>query len=476
MPAALACRPWPPAPREARTSACSLVTAATAAVVCLPTLCRAQLGPTPQAQGTTVVPDQASQTTQEDWAVHGQATTTWLLQPAFASPYQGPQSLSPAANGRETVDATAYIGVRPWQGAELWFDPEIDQGFGLSGSLGVAGYVSGEAYKVGAQDPYFEIQRLFLRQTIDLGGASQNLDPDLNQLGGAATADRLVITAGKFSVVDIFDNNAYAHDPRNDFLNWSVIDQGSFDYAANPWGYTYGAAAEWYQDWWTIRSGLFNLTAVPNGKNVDPRILSQFQSVTEFEERHSIWGQPGKLRLLYWVDRGELGLYDDAVAFGAATHTVPATGNVRDYRSKDGVELNFEQQIVTNVGVFLRAGASQGSVEEQAFTEVNQSLSEGVSIGGARWGRPDDTLGSAFVVNQISRAGKQYLAAGGLGGIIGDGQLPNAGPEHIFESYYSAAMLKYAHFTADYQLINHPAYNRDRGPVSVFGLKLHVQL
>jgi high affinity Mn2+ porin len=255
-----------------------------------------------------------------------------------------------------------------------------------------------------------------------------------------------------------------------------VIDQGSFDYAANPWGYTYGAAAEWYQDWWTIRSGLFNLTAVPNGKNVDPRILSQFQSVTEFEERHSIWGQPGKLRLLYWVDRGELGLYDDAVAFGAATHTVPATGNVRDYRSKDGVELNFEQQIVTNVGVFLRAGASQGSVEEQAFTEVNQSLSEGVSIGGARWGRPDDTLGSAFVVNQISRAGKQYLAAGGLGGIIGDGQLPNAGPEHIFESYYSAAMLKYAHFTADYQLINHPAYNRDRGPVSVFGLKLHVQL
>ena len=453
-------------------------TCAVAAILCLPTLCRAQPSPTPQPQpqATSVAPDQAAQPTQEDWAVHGQATTVWLLQPEFASPYQGPQSLSPAANGRQTFDTTAYLGVRPWQGAELWFDPEIDQGFGLSNTFGAAGYVSGEAYKVGAQDPYFLIPRLFLRQTIDLGGDSQKLDPDLNQLGGTANADRLVFTGGKFSVVDIFDNNLYAHDPRNDFLNWSVVDQGSFDYAANAWGYTYGAAAEWYQDWWTIRSGLFNLTTVPNGKNVDGRVLAQFQSVTEVEERHSIWGQPGKLRLLYWLDRGELGLYDDAVVLGEETHTVPATGNVRNYRTKDGVMLNFEQQIADNVGMFLRAGASQGSVEEDAFTEINQSLSAGISLGGARWGRSDDILGSAFAVNQISRAGKQYLASGGLGGIIGDGQLPNAGPEQIFESYYSAAVLKYAHLTADYQLINHPAYNRDRGPVSVIGFKLHVQL
>jgi len=140
------------------------------------------------------------------------------------------------------------------------------------------------------------------------------------------------------------------------------------------------------------------------------------------------------------------------------------------------VALNIEQQITDNVGMFLRTGASQGSVAEQAFTDINQSLSAGVSLGGARWGRPDDTVGSAFAINEISRAGKQYLAAGGLGGIIGDGQLPHAGPEQIFESYYSVAILKYAHFAIDYQLINHPAYNRDRGPVSVFGLKLHVQL
>jgi high affinity Mn2+ porin len=475
MRAPLACRSRSHVRPGARAAGIALLAWASAATLCVPTLCRAQLGPTPQPPAANAAPNQAGQPPQEDWAVHGQATTTWLLQPGFASSYQGPQSLSAAANGRETFDTTAYLGVRPWQGAELWFDPEIDQGFGLSDTFGAAGYVSGEAYKVGAQDPYFLMQRLFLRQTIDLGGDTEKLDPDLNQLGGTQTANRLVITAGKFSVVDIFDNNSYAHDPRNDFLNWSVIDQGSFDYAANAWGYTYGAAAEWYQDWWTIRSGLFNLSTVPNGKNVDPDVLAQFQSVTEFEERHSIWGQPGKVRLLYWFDRGELGLYDDAIAFGEETHTVPATGNVRHYRTKDGIELNIEQQIADNIGMFLRAGASQGSVEEDDFTEINQSLSAGLSLGGARWGRSDDTFGSAFAVNEISRAGKQYLAAGGLGGIIGDGQLPNAGPEQIFESYYSAAILKYAHFTFDYQLINHPAYNRDRGPVSVFGLKLHAQ-
>lgn len=432
----------------------------------------AQTAATPQPQPQSA---QQSQPAQEDWAVHAQSTSTWSLQPEFTSPYQGKQSLSPPANGRETVDATAYLGVRPWAGAELWLNPEILQGFGLSNGVGVAGYVSGESNKVGSQDPYFLIQRLFLRQTIDLGGEQQQIAADINQLAGAQTANRLVITAGKISVADIFDTNAYAHDARHDFLNWSVIDQGSFDYAANSWGYTYGAAVEWYQSWWAIRQGLFNLPVLPNAKNVDPRILGQFQSITELEERHTLWGQPGKLKLLYWFDRGELGLYDQAVALAEATGTIPATANVRDYRSKDGVELNLEQQVIDNVGIFLRAGASDGAVEEDSFTEINQSLSGGVSVSGALWQRPNDTAAAAFAVNEISRAGKQYLAAGGLGGIIGDGRLPNAGPEQIFETYYSAKLFKFAQLTADYQVVNHPAYNRDRGPVSVLALRLHFQ-
>lgn len=380
--------------------------------------------------------------------MHGQSTATWLLQPGFASSYQGPQSLSAAANGRETVDVTAYLGVRPWSGAEIWFNPEIDQGFGLSDAFGAVGYVSGEAYKVGSQDPYVVIPRLFLRQTIDLGGETEQLAPTLNQLAGTQTADRVVITAGKISIGDVFDNNSYAHDPRNDFLNWTNIDSGAFDYAANSWGYTYGAAVEWYQDWWAIRQGLFNLSVLPNAKNINPRILAQFQSITELEARYDAWGQPGKLRFLYWVDRGQLGLYDDAIAYGLANHVTPATAYVRNYRTKDGVELNFEQQIIDGLGVFLRAGASQGSVEEDAFTDSNETLSGGLSLAGTSWARPDDTVGAAFAVNQISHEGKEYLAAGGLGGIIGDGRLPNAGPEQIFETYYSAAVIEFTHLTS----------------------------
>ena len=446
-----------------------------AAVLCgpIPALAQAS-GPTPQPEGQPVTPRQAEEVPEESWAVHGQSTFATFFQPAFHSPYQGPQSLSPAANARETFDATLFLGYRPWSGAELWFNPEVDQGLGLGDTSGLAGYSSGEAYKAGSADPYYLNQRLFLRQTLDFGGEEQKLEPDANQLGGTQTANRLVLTVGKFAVVDVFDTNKYAHDPRGDFLNWSIIDSGSFDYAANSWGYTYGAAAEWYQDWWAVRAGLFDLSTVPNGKNLDPHFIHQAQFITEVEERHDLWDQPGKLKVLYWLTRGELGDYLDAVAQGAASGQTPLTGNVRSYRSKAGVSLNLEQQIVPDIGLFLRAGLSQGGVEDDAFTDINQSVSGGLSFGGGRWGRADDTIGVGFAFNQISRQAKQYFANGGLGGLIGDGQLPNAGPEQVGEAYYSLAAYEFAHVTADYQFINNPAYNRDRGPVSILGVRLHL--
>jgi high affinity Mn2+ porin len=443
--------------------------------LCWPTICGAQMvGPTPQPQGIPVTPEEAEQIQPEIWAIHGQSTFTWLLQPAFRSPYQGPQSLSPAANGRETIDATLYAGIRPWPGGEIWINPEVDQGFGLSNTFGVAGYPSGEAYKLGKAEPYVLVQRGFLRQTVDLGGETEKLEPDLNQLGGTQTANRLVFTMGKYSIVDIFDTNTYAHDPRNDFLNWSIIDQGAFDYAANVWGYTYGGTAEWYQDWWTIRAGVFDLSQAPNTIALS-RGFQQGQFVTELEERHTLWDQPGKLKGLYWLTRGYLGTYLEAISFGEATGTTPSTGAVRSFRTKGGFGLNFEQQLATDFGVFARASISQGTVEEDAFTDMNQSISGGLSLTGSRWGRPDDTVGLAGAANRISHQGKLYLAAGGLGGIIGDGQLPNAGPEQILEAYYRFPLTSFAHFTAGYQFINHPAYNRDRGPVSVFSLQLHLQ-
>jgi high affinity Mn2+ porin len=410
----------------------------------------------------------------EQWAIHGQSTYTQQFQPAFRSPYQGPQSLSPAANGRETLDATLYAGVRPWQGGEIWINPEADQGFGLGDSFGVAGYLSGEAYKLGASVPYYRMARAFFRQTIDLGGAVQKVDPDLNQLGGSQTANRVVLTIGKISVVDIFDTNKYAHDPRNDFLNWSVDDAGTFDYAADAWGTTYGAAAEWYQDRFAVRVGLFDLSSVPNSVHLSVPLLQQTQFVAELEERHTLWDQPGKLKVLYWLSRGNLGTYEDALALAAVTGTTPSTAAVRSYRSKYGIVLNLEQQLRPDLGLFARAGWTQGGVEEDDFTDIDQTVSVGLSLTGTHWGRPDDIVGLAGVVNQISRSAKEYLAAGGLGGIIGDGQLSMAGPEQILETYYSFAATSFAKVTGDYQFISNPAYNRQRGPVSVFALRLHA--
>jgi high affinity Mn2+ porin len=411
----------------------------------------------------------------EVWAVHGQTTTTLQANPAFRSPYVGPQSLSPAANGRETFDATLFVGVRPWEGAEIWINPEIDQGFGLSNTLGVAGFPSAEAYKIGQRDPYLRVQRLFIRQTIDLGGESQTIDPDANQLGGTQTANRIVITAGKFSAGDIFDTNQYAHDPRGDFLNWSIVDMGAWDYAADAWGYTYGAAVEWYQDWWTIRAGLLDLSTTANSTDLDPVFISQTQFNLELEERHELWGQPGKLKALFYLGRARFGTYSDALAYGQETDTTPNVSAVTNYRSKYGFGLNLEQQIKPDLGLFARASWSQGDVQAYDFTDISASGSIGLSLKGTSWGRKDDTVGAAVAVNSISGIAQSYFNAGGLGILIGDGQLPKPGLEQIFETYYSLAAFSFATVTADYQFINNPAYNTQRGPVNVFALRLHAE-
>jgi high affinity Mn2+ porin len=408
----------------------------------------------------------------DSFSLHGQTTFTSQYAPPFHAPYRGPNSLDSNA-GRETWDLTFYAGVRLWQGAELWFNPEIDQGWGLSGTLGLAGFSSGEAYKVGASYLYARLPRTFIRQTIDLGGESEKVESGQNEFAGSQTADRLVLTVGKFSVADIFDTNKYAHDPRSDFLNWAVIETGTFDYAAEPWGYTYGAAAEWYRGPWTLRGGVFDLSIVPNNIELDPT-FRQFQWVGELEHRHELWGLPGKVAVTGFLTRGRMGSYDDALALAAATGNTPNTADVRHYGSRPGVSLNFEQQVAPNIAMFGRAGWADGSKEPYEFTDIDRTAMAGVSISGKQWGRPDDTFGLAGVVNEISSAHIAYLNAGGLGILVGDGQLPHPGPEQIIETYYSLPIGIWK-ATLDYQFIANPAYNRDRGPVSIIGARLHTQ-
>jgi high affinity Mn2+ porin len=408
-----------------------------------------------------------------NWAIHGQTTFVVQAYPSFRSPYEGANSLPGASQGRETSDATLYAGVRLWQGAELWINPEIDQGFGLANTLGVAGFTSGEAYKVGNSYPYARLPRAFIRQTLGLGGETEQVAADINQFASTESHDRLVITLGKFSVVDIFDTNRYAHDPRGDFLNWSVIDTGTFDYAADAWGYTYGAAVEWYQDRWTVRGGLFDLSIVPNSTNLDPT-FSQFQGVLELEERHELWGQPGKLKITGFLNRGRMGSFPDAIALAEVTGQPADIAAVRQWASRGGVSLNLEQQIFEDLGVFARAGIANGDIEPYEFTDIDRTVSAGLQLTGKPWGRQDDTLGFAGVVNGISGVHEAFLNAGGLGILVGDGQLPQPGTEQIIETYYSLPVASWR-ATLDYQFIGNPAYNRDRGPVSVFGVRMHAQ-
>ncbi len=421
----------------------------------------------------TATPVFAEDVGSEAWSLHGQATFVDLYQPAFHSPFQGANSLDPVANGRETFDLTLFAGARLWDGLEVYVNPEIDQGFGLSNTLGVAGYPSGEAYKVGKEAPYLRLQRLFLRQTFDLGGNSQAVDPGANQLGGARTADNLVLTAGKFSVVDVFDTNSLAHDPKADFLNWSLIDTGAFDYAADAWGYTYGATAEWTQDWWTLRAGLFDLSRVPNTTQL-VRGFGQYEIVSELEVRHDLLGAPGTVKLLFWVNRGRMGSYKDAVALGAATHSVPDTALVRRPADRGGFVANAEQKIDGDLSAFLRFGFDDGSEEAFEFTEINRNLALGLSLKGGAWDRANDTVGLAVVDNAMSRSAQDYFAAGGLGILIGDGALPRYRDEVILETYYNAAATDWLALSLDYQWIANPAYDAERGPVSVFGLRLHA--
>ncbi len=429
----------------------------------------------PQSDISTASPAAGTPPLSEDWAIHGQSTFTEIYQPAFRSPYRGPQSLDPGSRGRETWDVTLYGGFRPWSGAEIWVNPEVDQGFGPSNTFGLAGYVSAEAYKLGSADPYVRVPRLFFRQTLDLGGETQSVSPDLNQLGGTQTANRVVLTIGKFSSFDVFDTSKYAHDPRNDFLNWSLIDAGSFDQAGDAWGFSYGAAAEWYQDWWTIRGGLFDLPTVPTYKYLDPHLFHQLQYIAEVEERHTLFGQDGKAKLSGFFSRGLFGSYAQATALAQATGTTPDIQAVRRFRGKGGGSANVEQAITQDLGVFLRAGLQDGTSSVTSFTDVDNTVSLGLSLAGRRWSRPDDTVGIGFTRNDISRHFKNYLNAGGLGILIGDGKLPNSGPEEVIEAFYSLAAYKNVNITADYQFIDNPAYNRDRGPVSFLGTRLHAQ-
>jgi high affinity Mn2+ porin len=411
----------------------------------------------------------------EDWNLKLQSTYVFQYKPSFGAAYSGRNSLLTTQERSYSFTATAALGVRLWEGGELYFNPEVAQGVPLSHLSGLGGFTNGEIARTAGQTPVFYRARLFLRQTFGLGGGREQLESKANQLAGVVDRRRVVVTAGNVSVLDVFDDNAFSHDPRTQFLNWSLFTHGAWDFPADARGYTWGLAAEYYFDDWTFRAGRFIQPKEPNQLQLDTRILEHFGDQLEVEHKHLLAGRPGKLRVLAFRNRARMSRFRDALDSAAATGAAPDIDTVRfTEHSKHGVGLNLEQSVTDDVGVFVRGSWADGQTETYAFTEIDRSLSGGVSIKGQRWRRPEDTLGVAFVRNGLSQAHRDYLAAGGLGFFIGDGRISYR-PESIFEGYYSVRVVQGAWISADYQRIFNPAYNADRGPVSVATLRLHAQ-
>ena len=407
-----------------------------------------------------------------DWSIHGQMTFIPQAYPAIRSPYAGAYSLPAGGQGRETFTTTAFLGWKLWQGGEFFFNPELAQGFGLNSTLGIAGFPNGEAQKGGAPFPRFRAQRYFFRQTFGFGGEQEEVADAANQFGGKRDIDRVTVTVGRFAVGDFFDGNSYAKDPRADFMNWALWSAAAYDFPADLPGFTRGGVVELNRKDWAVRGGLFQ---VPSAPNSDILTFKTGGAVLEFEGRYALAGLPGKARAGIFINQGNTGNYRSALGVVAADPLQDIndviTGSRRT-RIKYGYYLNGEQQVAKDVGVFGRFSWNDGQNEILSFTDIDRSLSGGVSIKGASWGRPTDTIGIGGAINGLSSAHRDYLAAGGLGLLIGDGRL-NYSNERIFEMYYAYVIDKNFTMTADYQFIANPAYNADRGPVSIFAARLH---
>ena len=416
-----------------------------------------------------------AETAQEDWNAKFQSTYAWQENEAFHSPYSSAHSLSSDAHKSYSFTATAAFGVRLGQGSELYLNPEVSQGVAFSNLTGLGGFTNGELARTSGAKPILYRARFFLRQTWGLGGGSEEVESRANQLAGHVDKNRVVMTLGNVSALDIFDNNIYSHDPRTQFLNWAIMTHGAYDYAADARGYSWGAALEYMSDNWAVRAGRFIQPKEPNLLKLDPDIFEHYGDQIEIEHAHEIDGKPGKLRLLAFRNHTKMSRYQDALNLGALTATTPDLNQVR-YGNQDkiGVGFNLEQELNSDIGVFGRAMWADGKTETYAFTEIDRSLSAGILIKGNRWKRADDTVGLAFAVNGLSNAHRHYLAAGGIGFFLGDGQL-NYKSEDILEAFYNVKVAKYAWLTLDLQHIQNPAYNADRGPVNFSGVRLHTE-
>jgi high affinity Mn2+ porin len=374
--------------------------------------------------------------------IHGQLTSITDTHGPFHSPYEGLNSLRPVRETDTSLTMTLFTTFK-YRGTELGFNGEVAGGTGFSGVVGIAGFPNGEIPRVGKPEPTPYVARLYLKQNVS----------------------RFTWTFGKVAATDFFDNNAYSHDPRTQFENWSIMYNGAWDYPADIRGYTVGAVQEVELGSSVLRVGSFLEPVVANGPKLDGHFTASRGDTFEWQYGYM---DGGTVRFLGFVNHANMGKYREAVDDIVATR--------KPGRIKYGFGVNVEQRITPTLGVFTRLGWNDGKTESWAFTEIDRTASGGVSVRGSGWHRPDDVLGAAVAVNGISGDHRAYLARGGYGFVIGDGKLPHPGPETIFEMYYAWRVQKILTLSPGYQFVANPAYNRDRGPVHIVSLRVHVEL
>jgi len=412
----------------------------------------------------------------ERWNAHFQSTYIWQQKEAFDAAYSGPNSLTTKREDSYSFTTTGYFGVRLWQGGELYADPEVSRGRPLSNLTGLGGFTNGEMARTSGSEFKLYRARLYLHQTWNLGSDAQTIEDGPNQLATTIKHDRISLTIGNISMLDVFDPCSYSHDPRTGFLNWALITYGPYDFASDARGYTWAAIAELYKHAWAIRVGRAMLPKQPNQLELDTRMFQHYGDQLEIEHDHKWSGQNGAVRVLAYHDRAVMSRYVDAISLAQATRTTPDINAVRTgIQDKFGIGLSMEQSVGDSSGVFARAMWADGQSETEAYATIDRSVAAGVVLHGGSWHRAQDSTGFAYGLNGLSAEDRHYLAAGGVGFFVGDGRL-RYGAEQIGEMYYNLYILKGLSIAADLQHITNPAYNRDRGPVTLIAMRLHAEM
>ena len=425
----------------------------------------------------------------EKFSLHYQATVIAQHKPSFNAAYSGENSLQPTTESQYSFTTTLFAGVRIGKYGALFINPEGASGAGLSGAFGVGASTNGETYRVGNPALTFSLARLFYSQIFPLKAAgsqqpafsdqkkesdSSYQSPDINQLGGYLPEKYFKVTFGKISVSDFFDKNDFSHDPRSQFMSWGLMSNGAWDYPADVRGYTPSLVLEYFSPKWEYRYALSLEPLTANSSEINYNIGEARAHTIEIINHFSLGEKKGSIRLLGFLNTANMGSYEEALRQKSYLPDVISTRQIG--RTKYGLGLSADMKYNDWIGMFGRLSWNDGNNETWAFTEIDQSVSAGLSFDGKKWHREHDDVGIALVGSGLSDIHKKYIAAGGKGFVLGDGKL-NYGIETLAEVFYTLNVWQEKlKLTGVYQFIVNPGYNQDRGPVSVFSLRLHLGL